>query len=274
MIFCVLFVIVILEVNIVISDKEEERLGIPDFMKKTSTYHSSRRPSTARSSSRARNFDEEEFFVHSSKRNSLDSREIRATRRRKKVDKSLTGTLKKHWKGLAITMGLGALLLSGVEAVEDNIHEVLMVSQNPVVEATHRAINSHKSRTDDDRNWYLNVTGVVSDVDTILDNGGDPLIVLGALASGLDENYTQDELSNIVQQSFGEEPDELVRSLNPERYADGIQGTNFREDVRDYIVQQTEADIARSNIDSKGELEAMFNFTPIENSVAKGMGGK
>ena len=125
------------------------------------------------------------------------------------------------------------------------------------------------------QNWQLNTWGVGQDVDAILENGGDPLIVLGTLGSSLNETYTQDELSSIVEHSFGENPDTLVRSLNPERYEDGIQDPDFKADVRNYIVQQTEADIARSHIDANSQLEAMLNSGQgIQNTGEKGMGGK
>ena len=35
--------------------------------------------------------------------------------------------------------------------------------------------------------------------------------------------------------------------------------TDFKADVRNYIVQQTEADIAHSHIDANSQLEAMLN---------------
>lgn len=183
--------------------------------------------------------------------------------------------MQRHWKGIVFAMGLGAAALVGLQSLGDNLHEFDMINQNPVVAATSQAVNNHKSRTDDLQNWQLNTWGVGQDVDAILENGGDPLIVLGTLGDSLDETYTQDELAAIVKHSFGENPDTLVRSLNPERYEDGIQDTDFKVDVRDYIVQQTEADIARSHIDANSQLEAMLNSGQgIQNTGEKGMGGK
>ena len=254
----------------------EDRLGIPDFMQKTNTYHQRPASSQYRRQTNARNMTEDDYEVYKEmRRRSLDQKTIYAKQSRKKVDKSLKGQLQRHWKGIVLAMGLGAAALVGLQSLGDNLHEFDMINQNPVVAATSQAVNNHKSRTDDLQNWQLNTWGVGQDVDAILENGGDPLIVLGTLGSSLNETYTQDELSSIVEHSFGENPDTLVRSLNPERYEDGIQDPDFKTDVRNYIVQQTEADIARSHIDANSQLEAMLNSGQgIQNTGEKGMGGK
>ena len=62
--------------------------------------------------------------------------------------------------------------------------------------------------------------------------------MLGTLATRLDQSYAQDDLAAIVEHSFGQDPDKLVQSLNPERYEEGIQDPDFKSDVRNYIIQQ------------------------------------
>ncbi len=248
----------------------DDRLGIPNFMQKTSTYRNfsvyGKRQSSAISDDKS---------INMARRNSLDSRRIQATRCKKAVDNSLSGVLKKHWRGLVVTMGIGAVTLSGVQTLSNMYYNVDMVSKNPVVAATSAVVDQHKSITSDFRNWQLDAAAVADDINTILKNGADSLIVLGTLGNSLNEPYTQDELSTIVKSSFGEDPDILVRSLNPERYDQGIQDPDFKEDVRNYIVKQTEADIARASIDANSELKAMFSETSTNvNSDMKGMGGK
>ena len=250
----------------------EERLGISDFMQKTSTYRNSS-VYGKRSSTTIR--DDEDVFINMARRNSLNSKRIQATRRRKKVDNSLSGVLKRHWKGLVVTMGLGAALFAGAQALGDAYHEIDMLDQNPVVVATNQAVSNHISRTDDLQNWQIDTYGVANDIDNILENGGDSAIVLGTLATRLDQSYAQDDLAAIVEHSFGQDPDKLVQSLNPERYEEGIQYPDFKSDVRNYIIQQTEAEIARKNIDTNNQLEEMFNFSSVNtDSDVKGMGGK
>lgn len=252
----------------------EDYLGIPDFMQKTSTYKTGRNVSSTYDRRQLTTRDDD-VFINMARENSLNARRIRATKRKKKVDNSLSAVLKKNWKSLVVTMGLGATLLSGIQALGEDYHEYNMLAQNPVIEATNQAVFNHTSRTDDLENYQIDAIGVAQDIDNILENGGDPLIVLGTLADNLYHNYEQDELSTIVKHSFGEEPDDLVRRLNPDRYEEGIQDLDFKADIRDYIIQQTEADIARKNIDTNNQLEEMFNFSPVNtNSDVKGMGGK
>lgn len=255
---------------------DKDRLGIPDFMLKTNTYNNQKSASTyQRRHTSTRDTVEYDAVYDDVRRSSLDKRKIHANKRTKKVDKSLTGRLKRQWKGIALSMGLGAMMFSGVQSLGDDFHELKVINQNPVVTAVHQTVNEHKSRTDDYRNWQLDTWGVEKDVDKILENGGDPLIVLGTLGTSLNESFSQDELSLIVEHSFGENPDTLVRNLNPERYDEGIQDPEFKSDVRNYIVQKTEADIVRSSIDANSELEAMFNLkTASLGEDMKGMGGK
>lgn len=250
----------------------EDRLGIPEFMQKTNTYVGRNSTSTHQrrhtSTRGADGYDYNEAYEDARKR-SLDQKPIHAKKSRKKVDKSLTGRLKRHWKGIALAMGLGAVMFSGIQSLENDLHELEMLSQNPVAAATRQAINDHKSRTDDNRNWQLNTWGVEQDIDDILEDGGDPLTVLGTLASNLSESYTQDELTDIVEHSFGENPDTLVRGLNPDRYEEGIQDPDFKADVHDYIVKQEEAREAGFGLVDM--LNAKIN---AENTSEKGMGGK
>lgn len=254
----------------------EDRLGIPDFMQKTNTYHQRPASSQYRRQTNARNMTEDDYEVYKEmRRRSLDRKNIHAKQSRKKVDNSLKGQLKRHWKGIVFSIGLGAAVFSADQALDELFHEADIINQNSVVSATRQAVRDHELRTDNVRNWQLNTSGVEQDVDAILDNGGDPLIVLGTLGNSLNKTYTQDELTSIVEHSFGENPDTLVRSLNPERYDEGIQDPDFKVDVRNYIVQQTEADIARSHIDANSQLEAMLNSGQgIQNTGEKGMGGK
>lgn len=252
----------------------EDYLGIPDFMQKTSTYKTGRNVSSTYDRRQLTTRDDD-VFINMARENSLNSRRIRATKQKRKVDNSLSGIFKRHWKEIVITMGLGAALVTGAQKLADVYHEYDMLNQNPVVEATNLAVSNHVSRTNDLKNWQVDPVAVSSDVDNILENGGDPLIVLGTLANRLDESYAQDELSAIVKHSFGEDPDTLVKSLNPDRYDEGIQDPDFKADVRNYVVQQTEADVARQEIDANNQLEEMFNFSPTNtNSDVKGMGGK
>lgn len=249
----------------------DDRLGIPEFMQRTNTYGRDFESKNQRRQNSTRNVHSSNYddVIDAARRRSLDQRRIQAKKKTKKVDKSFTGRLKKHWKGIVITMGLGATIFSGVQSLGEDYHELKMISQNPVATATREAIFDHQSRTDDNQHWQLDSFGVSMDVDRILENGGDPLTVLGTLSSNLNEAYTQDELATVVEHSFGEDPDTLVRSLNPERYEEGIQDPDFKEDVRNYIVEQEEARVAGFGLADM--LSARVN---VPNTSEKGMGGK
>ena len=216
---------------------------------------------------------------------SLDPKLEDANVQEKIADGNLIMVIYKHWRAFAISMVGGAILLAsakaGGEAIANTLHEANMLRSNSTYIDTVRAIKENKqysSMTRDafgETTWWLDTATAVNDVNTILEEGGDPLIVLGALADTLDDSFARDELNIIVTQTFGQDPDSLVQNFNPERYDEGIQDSNFKEDIRNYIIQQTEADIARASIDTNNQLEAMFSSeTVATDSDAKGMGGK
>ncbi len=219
------------------------------------------------------------------KRASLDQQPKHASVRRKSADDNLVMVICKHWRAFAISMVGGAILLAcakaGGEAIANTLHEANMLRSNSTYTDTVDAIKENKKYIPMTRDavgettWWLDTATAVNDVNTILEEGGDPLIVLGALADTLDDSFARDELNIIVTHTFGEDPDSLVQNFNPERYNEGIQDPDFKEDIRNYIIQQTEAEIARASIDTNNQLEAMFSSeTVATDSDAKGMGGK
>ena len=215
------------------------------------------------------------------KRASLDQQPKHASVRRKSANDNLVMVICKHWRAFAISMGVGAILLAGVQNVANKSHEDKMLDLNSTYTDTVDAIKENKKYIPMTRDavgettWWLDTATAVNDVNTILEEGGDPLIVLGALADTLDDSFARDELNIIVTQIFGQDPDSLVQNFNPERYNEGIQDPDFKEDIRNYIIQQTETEIARASIDTNNQLEAMFSSeTVATDSDAKGMGGK
>ena len=215
------------------------------------------------------------------KQASLDQQPKHASVRRKSTDDNLVMVICKHWRAFAISMGVGAILLAGVQNVANKSHEDKMLDLNSTYTDTVDAIKENKKYTPMTRDavgkttWWLNTATAANDVNAILEKGGDPLIVLGALSDTLDESFEEDELRTIVTETFGEDPNIWVRNLNPERYDEGIQDPDFKEDIRNYIIQQTEAEIARASIDTNNQLEAMFSSETVStDSDAKGMGGK
>lgn len=219
------------------------------------------------------------------KQASLDQQPKHASVGRKSADGNLVMVLGKHWRAFAISMVGGAILLAsaqaGVERITNKLHEDIMLGSNSTYTDTVRVIKENKEYTPMTRDavgettWWLDTATVANGVNAILEKGGDPLIVLGALSDTLDESFEEDELSTIVTETFGEDPNILVRNLNPERYDDGIKDPDFKEDIRNYIIQQTEAEIARTSIDTNNQLEAMFSSETVStDSDAKGMGGK
>lgn len=208
-----------------------------------------------------------------------------ARRKKRSVDDNLIVVFCNHWRAFAVSMVGGAILLAsakaGGEAIANTLHEANMLRSNSTYMDTVRAIKENKqysSMTRDavgETTWWLNTATVANGVNAILEKGGDPLIVLGALSDTLDESFEEDELSTIVTETFGEDPNILVRNLNPERYDEGIKDPDFKEDIRNYIIQQTEAEIARTSIDTNNQLQAMFSSETVStDSDAKGMGGK
>lgn len=249
---------------------DENLPGIPDFMQKTSTNRSAR---TVRSSERF-SFGDDYEIADFAKNNSVKRGPIRATRRRKKVDNSLWGRIKRNWKELAVSIGVTLAVFSGVSSFGDAMHEDAMIKNNPEVQRTNEIISDSISRTDDFQNWQLDPSKASYELKNLVENGGDPLIILGTLGNRLNEDYTQDELSSIVTNVFGEDPDTLVRGLNPERYEKGIHDADFKKDVQTYIVQKEEAKQALRDIDPNTQLESMLQSSEAyQNSNEKGMGG-
>ena len=279
------FAIVILEVN---DMNYDDRPGISGFMQNTSSggYNGSLdrdrrrqssdsrgRSSTGRSHPRSK---QARIDAERARQNSVGGNPIRSHRSRRTIEEpslrdrisDFIAEAREHLQMIGFSVLLGSTITLGAQAVVEPISTEINFGDNPIVKAVDDELNSHKSITSDNEGWQLDQFGASQGVGDILDHGADPLTVFGAAANNLNEDYAKDELDYITEQNFGMDSDSLVRSLDSERYADGVRDEDFQNDFRAYAANQT------THQEGLEMSQMLSELRENQNADQKGYGGK
>lgn len=187
--------------------------------------------------------------------------------------------------GIMFGAPIGAYVVNSVADNQYQNSPIVQRVDDEIIAATHRTVNND--------GHYYDVATLARKYQDEIENGASPYIVLGALASNMTDDYKQDDLDEIVNMMFKVDcgADDLVRMIDPERYADGIHGDNFMNDYKtlsreDYRTQGlTESDDLLRRFyyqnndltpDSNQELNEMMQDGEQQDSVSneKGLGGK
>lgn len=225
---------------------KEDRIGIPDFMEKTSDNYY-KRP--------RQNLDiEVDDDYRLAKENSLNPKIVQVKRSRKKLS-----------IGKCVTAGIAFVTIAsgvnmGVSYIQDerNLHNYL--------EPLNQVLVDNSGRTQGNDGYWINDVAVANTYREMIDQGEyDELAVAYFVTQRLTDTYEQDEADTIFDIALGEDRNEWAQK----RGYSGIDDPAFLSESRTMLLRNM------NSKDSQDELGAMLSDSVVAiDTQVKGMGGR
>ena len=250
------FAIVILEVNDMNID---DRPGMPGFYENTNPGDT--RYKNAALVSAKQNYE----YLRSQ---SVGGERIRASVSRRQATPSNLN-LTTAAKTACVTLA-AIVLLGGVNALLEISKEIAFM-QTPAVQMVMNADHDNTHRTDDGKNYFIDTIGASQQIQSgIRETQEEPAKIVGAIANEYTTSYEQDEGKEIAEDIYDvDNIDECIRSVDPDRYEEGLFDPDFQSDAKEYI---SSGEQPENN--SMEELNHMMEEAQEQIVSEKGYGGK